>query len=308
MCSWTALQYHCSASHSHSGIHSHLQHKMKKKKRWWNKTKFQPDTPNHFCDFEVAWVVVCLSPGIYELTLQHFATVMLHIGEWVTHPFSRHTLIDCQGDCTSFFVIWLSEGKTWKKKKSVTWVEHRISAASRYRRPRSTRLLARGFPWLSCSIVALKDTAVLSPPPSLSICQHTISLSCHISLFVSCKSLPICLLCQANVVEGDKPVSKQIMTFHQFSWCNIKEIRCYKHCILKRCSSDVKFAQTKNWLRCKCSSAPSSVPLTCSVVWFILLKCRIIKNTFSHSLAFSLCGMNCCCSAHFAGLVHCILY
>lgn len=56
---------------------------------------------------------------------------------WVTHPFlSSHT--HALDDCTSISVSQLSAGVTWKS--SLMWVEHKISAASGYKRPGPTRL------------------------------------------------------------------------------------------------------------------------------------------------------------------------
>lgn len=88
-----------------------------------------------------------------------------------------------------FFVSWLSWGVTWGKK-SLTLVEHRISAASGHKDQFGFAAIGwgtsrGGVPWLSCSIVAALFFL-------LSCCQHTTFLLLSANL---CPSVPVQTFC-----------------------------------------------------------------------------------------------------------------
>lgn len=181
----------------------------------------------HLTDSVTLTVLYVREPMHLWVTLQHFATVMPHIGEWATHPFSRHILTHSPSGWLHqpLFVSWLRE--EWRVKKRLTLVEHRISAASGYREQPASLLLAEeprgGVSWLSCSIVAQQ----LFFPLFIYLSAHHPSLH-HFSLSLLQISAH---LSQYRLEVGGFPVSKRIMTFHWFiddmiQTCNVTNMPC----------------------------------------------------------------------------------
>lgn len=147
----------------------------------------------HLTDSVTLTVLYVREPMHLWVTLQHFATVMPHIGEWATHPFSRHILTHSPSGWLHQPLRELTPGGVTCKKR-LTLVEHRISAASGYREQPASLLLAEE-PRGGGSMTQLQHfgTAALFSHFYLSVSTPPISFTTSLSLSLSCKSLPICL-------------------------------------------------------------------------------------------------------------------
>lgn len=183
----------------------------------------------HLTDSVTLTVLYVREPMHLWVTLQHFATVMPHIGEWATHPFSRHILTHSPSGWLHQPLRELTPGGVTCKKR-LTLVEHRISAASGYREQPASLLLAeepRGGGFHDSAAAFWHGSSFF---PFLSICQHTTYLLHHFSLSLSLLQISA-HLSQYRLEVGGFPGSKRIMTFHWFiddiiQTCNVTNMPC----------------------------------------------------------------------------------
>lgn len=202
------------------------------------------------------------TPYVRELrypwvTLQHFATVMLQIGEWVTHPFSRHILTHYLW-VTAPASSWVGSAEEWREKESLTWVEHRVLLHQDTRdRPGFTAIgwgASRGGFHDSAAASWHRGSSAISLSPLLSF---SLSLSAILCPSASVQTSGGWYTC----VKADHFTTSMYGKF--WTW-DFKNMACYE-----RYSLSLIFPHTKSRRQCLFSLSSSLCLFTWAVVCFV---------------------------------------